>query len=67
MREDIKSWSQEELGKFLVSLGEKPFRAKQIYPWLHVKHVEAFEEMTNISNKLKEKLINTCELVVLKK
>ena len=66
MKADIKSWNQEELGEFLISLGEKPFRAKQIYPWLHVKHVESFEEMTDISNKLKEKLTNSCELTVLK-
>ncbi len=63
---DIKSWNQKELGGFLASLGEKPFRAKQIYPWLHVKHAETFEEMTDISKKLKEKLINTCELTVLR-
>lgn len=63
---DIKSWNQKELGEFLVSLGEKPFRAKQIYPWLHVKHVTSFEKMTDISKKLKEKLINTCELTALK-
>ena len=55
-KEDIKSWNQEELGGFLVSLGEKPFRAKQIYPWLHVKHARTFEEMTDISKKLKDKL-----------
>lgn len=48
-KKDIKSWNQEEWGAFLVSLGEKPFRAKQIYPWLHVKHVTSFEEMTDIS------------------
>ena len=63
---DIKSWNQKELEDFLVSLGEKPFRAKQIYPWLHVKHAETFEEMTDISKKLKEKLINTCKLTVLR-
>ncbi len=66
MKADIKSMNQEELGGFLISLGEKPFRAKQLYPWLHKKHAESFEEMTDISNKLKEKLINSCEFTVLK-
>lgn len=66
MKADIKSMNQEELGEFLISLGEKPFRAKQLYPWLHRKHAESFEEMTDISNKLKEKLRNSCQLTVLK-
>ncbi len=65
MSEDIKSLNQKELGDFLHSLGEKTFRAKQIYPWLHVKHVENFDEMTDISNKLKEKLKENCVLTVL--
>ncbi len=66
MTEDIKSLNQKELETFLCSLGEKPFRAKQIYPWLHVKHVEDFEEMTDISNKLKEKLKESSVLTVLR-
>ena len=66
-KEDIKSWNQEELGGFLVSLGEKPFRAKQIYPWLHVKHARTFEEMTDISKQLKHKLSKVCELTALQK
>ena len=38
MAVDIKSLNQQELEEFLVSLGEKSFRAKQIYQWLHVRH-----------------------------
>ncbi|MEG0961251.1 MAG: 23S rRNA (adenine(2503)-C(2))-methyltransferase RlmN [Lachnospiraceae bacterium] len=64
---DIKSMNQKELNDFLVTLGEKQFRGKQIYKWLHCKHVSSFEEMTDISKKLKENLINTCELTTLKK
>lgn len=64
---DIKSFDKKELEAFLVSLGEKPFRAKQIYPWLHVKHISSFSQMTDISKKLIEKLEETCELTVLKK
>lgn len=62
---DIKSYTQQELSDFLQSLGEKPFRAKQLYPWLHKKHAKSFEEMTDIPKKLKEKLITTCSLTVL--
>lgn len=63
---DIKSWNQKELEEFLVSLGEKPFRARQIYPWLHVRHVASFEEITDISGKLKEKLTEKCRIITLK-
>ena len=64
---DIKSFNLTELTELLVSMGEKGFRAKQIYQWLHVKQVESFEEMTNIGKNLLQKLEETCELVTLKK
>ena len=46
----------EELKMELEGLGEKSFRAKQLYEWLHVKLVDSFDEMTNISKALREKL-----------
>ena len=46
---DIKSMNMDELTEFIISLGEKKFHAKQIYEWIHVKHVDSFDEMTNIS------------------
>ena len=64
---DIKSMNLNELKDFMVQIGEKPFRAKQIYEWLHIKHVESFDEMTNISKKLIESLKQKCKLVSLKK
>ena len=48
--------NMDELTEFIISLGEKKFRAKQIYEWIHVKHVDSFDEMTNISDKLKNTL-----------
>ena len=45
---DIKSFNLEELTAFIVDNGEKAFRAKQVYQWLHVKQVDAFDEMTNL-------------------
>ena len=45
-----------ELTEFIEQLGEKPFRAKQVYQWMHVKLARSFEEMTNISISLREKL-----------
>jgi 23S rRNA (adenine2503-C2)-methyltransferase len=64
---DIKSLNLEELTELLVDFGEKGFRAKQIYQWLHEKQVGSFEEMTNISKGLIAKLEEHCELVSLKK
>lgn len=63
---DIKSLNIGELQELIEGFGEKAFRAKQIYQWLHIKQVTSFEEMTNISEKLRERLREECELVVLK-
>lgn len=43
------------LTKEVSALGEKPFRAKQMYQWIHEKLAEGFEEMTNLPGQLKEK------------
>ena len=42
---DIKSMNLEELSQFVETLGEKRFRAKQIYQWLHQKQVSSFGEI----------------------
>lgn len=55
-KKDILSLSREELAQEIAQLGEKPFRAKQIYEWLHVKRVQSFAEMTNLSAQLRERL-----------
>ncbi len=53
---DIRKLSKQQLIDSLVTLGEKPFRGKQIYEWLWVKSARSFEEMTNLSKELREKL-----------
>ncbi|MDO4938539.1 MAG: 23S rRNA (adenine(2503)-C(2))-methyltransferase RlmN [Lachnospiraceae bacterium] len=53
---DIKSQNLIELTEFIGSQGEKPFRAKQIFEWIHEKHAGDFDCMTNISIPLREKL-----------
>ena len=65
-KKDIKSFSFDELNNEIVSMGEKSFRAKQIYDWLHVKLVRSFDEMTNLSKSLREKLGSECSYVSLK-
>lgn len=53
---DIRNCSDEEMKQFLLSVNEKPFRAKQIHEWLWKKNVHSFEEMINISKSLMEQL-----------
>ena len=53
---DIKSMTIEDLKDLMTCLGEKPFRAKQIYSWLHEHLVISYEEMCNIPASLKKKL-----------
>ena len=53
---DIRSFSLEELTSQLILEGEKKFRAKQIYEWLWQKGARSFDEMTNLSLPLREKL-----------
>ena len=55
-KKDIRSLSLAELKQEMEGIGEKAFRAKQIYEWLHVKLADSFDEMTNLSKALKEKL-----------
>ena len=64
---DIKSMNLEELKKFIEELGEKPFRAKQIYEWIHIKQVDDFEEMTNLSKALRTELVAKANLTTLKR
>ena len=64
---DIKSMDLEELKTFFSDMGEKAFRAKQVYEWLHVRQVESFEEMTNLSKTLRERLDETCRIITLRK
>ena len=63
---DIKSLNLEELNNLMVSMGEKAFRSKQIYEWLHVKLARSFGEMSNISVLLRTKLSEKCEFTALK-
>lgn len=53
---DIKSLTLEELQRELVDMGEKSFRAKQLYSWMHQKLARNYEEMSNLPLSLREKL-----------
>ena len=56
---DLKSMTLPEMTGFLQSLGEPAFRGKQVFTWLH-RGVTSFDEMTNLSKALREKLKGTC-------
>lgn len=55
-KKDIASYSFEELQEEMLAIGEKGFRSRQIYSWIHEKLVDDFEEMTNLSKTLRQKL-----------
>ena len=63
---DIKSMSLPELTAYMEAIGEKRFRAKQLYEWMHKKQAASFDDMTNIPKVLTQKLKEDCELVCLK-
>ncbi len=67
---NIKDYNLEDLKNELKGMGEKPFRAEQIFKWLYDEKVESFDEMTNLSLELREKLkenYTMCNFQILKK
>ena len=55
---DIRNLSFEELSQYLKTIGEKSFRAEQIFDWIYKKNVKDFEGMRNLSPELRERLRN---------
>ena len=55
-KKDLKSMTLEELTEFVKELGEKPFRAKQLYQWMHEKLAASLDECTNLPKAFREKL-----------
>lgn len=65
---DLASLSQEALTQFVVTtLGEKAFRAKQLYKWLHQRGATSFDEMTDLSKDLRAKLATHAHIAGLTK
>lgn len=59
---NIKDYTLDELKEELKEMGEKPFRAEQIYKWIYEARVSDFDEMTNLSLELREKLKQIYEI-----
>src|SRR5688572_11548288 len=53
---NIRHLSLADLELYFEELGEKKFRAKQVYEWLWQKHALSFADMTNLSKELRQKL-----------
>lgn len=53
---NLRHLSLHEIENFMKQIGEKPFRAKQIFDWIWKHHVNTIEEMSNISKELRDKL-----------
>ena len=53
---NIRHLTLPELEQYFEEMGEKKFRAKQVYEWLWLKPVQHFDGMTNISKELRQKL-----------
>jgi len=54
---DIRNLSLDEIQIFFTQNNEKPFRARQLYEWLWKKAAGSFDQMTNLSKPIREKLI----------
>ncbi len=63
---DIKSMTLPELTEYVLTLGEKKFRAEQLYQWMHQKLASDFDQMTNLSGSFRQKLKENCRLTALK-
>ncbi len=65
LKESVYSLQLMQLEEWLKDNGEKPFRAAQIFDWLYNKRVKTFEEMSNLSKGLREKLEASFSLTTL--
>ncbi|GMU62097.1 MAG: putative dual-specificity RNA methyltransferase RlmN [Myxococcaceae bacterium] len=65
---DLASLPLDELTRFVTqALQEKPFRAKQLFHWIHQRGATSFEEMSDLSKALRQKLAQVAELVTVTK
>ena len=63
---NIRQLSLEELEHYFDSIGDKKFRAKQVWEWLWQKHAHSFADMTNLSKDLRQKLGESFSLPALR-
>ena len=58
----LTKFSQDELIKFIESLGEKRFRANQIFSWIWAKNASSFDDMTDVKKEFRALLNDKCQI-----
>lgn len=61
---NIKDYNLEQLKEEFIALGEKPYRAEQVFKWLYTTNITSFDEMTNLSIELRQKLKENYQLCI---
>lgn len=62
---DLRALGRAELTQLVAELGEKPFRAKQLFRWIHQRGVRSLDEMTDLSKDFRARLAETAELATM--
>ncbi len=63
-RTNLFGLSLNKMEALIADLGEKPFRAKQLFQWVYQKEADSFDRMTSFNKELREKLAASCEIVL---
>ncbi|MDO9375822.1 MAG: 23S rRNA (adenine(2503)-C(2))-methyltransferase RlmN [Ferruginibacter sp.] len=66
VKPNIRHMSLEQLTEYFLGLGEKKFRIKQVYEWIWKKNAQSFDDMTDLSKELRQKLAENFEFNALK-
>ncbi len=66
LKDNIKNYNLEELQKIVEDLGEKKYRAEQIFNWIYKENVTSFDDMVNLPLTLREKLKEKFDLHIFK-
>jgi 23S rRNA (adenine2503-C2)-methyltransferase len=64
-KKNIRHLTLSELEQYFETIGEKKFRARQVYEWIWQKHAHSFEAMTNLSKELRQRLLDNFSLPAL--
>ncbi len=64
MKKNIKDYNLDDLKNLMLEIGEKPYRAEQIFQWIFKENVTSFDDMTNLSKELRDKLKENFDLHV---
>ena len=59
----LSKYTKEELADYIVSQGEKKFRASQIFSWIWAKNAHSFDEMTDVKKEFREFLKDNCQIL----